>query len=78
MLKKVQFKAKETHIMKVIEENGEFQWDMVNPKEYESALKDLVFHKLIKHKPTYGNVFIPTELGAKAIEWNKMIDMINS
>lgn len=63
--------------MDEISEKGEFLWKP-NQEHLQQSLKDLMFISLIKRKPTYGNVFLPTELGSKAISWNQTAKILNS
>jgi len=61
------FTKAEKLIMKEIHETGEYFWkDLLNPT-IERALKSLFWIEVIVRKPTYGNIFIPTSLGSKAI-----------
>lgn len=68
--------------MDAISEKGEYLWDMnpnlKNKKKIESALKNLHWIELIQRKSTYINIFIATERGAIALDWNKTADAINS
>lgn len=79
-MNKVKFTPEEQQVMDVIAEKGEFLWSMEpgKSKKYEKALKSLHWIELIKRKPTYGNVFIATELGQHAILINKTADSINN
>lgn len=79
-MKEVKFTPVQREIMDAIDKKGEYLWDMnpmKNTKHIQKALKDLVFADLIKKKPTYGNVFIPTSLGKAAIRWNNAVKILN-
>lgn len=81
-MNKVKFNDAEQYIMNAIAEKGEYTWS-VSPldkskKEIEKALKSLHWMELIKRKPTYGNVFIATEMGSHAIRINKAADILNN
>ena len=80
LMNKVKFTPTEQEVMDAIAEKGEFLWDMhpQRSKRHEKALKSLHWIELIKRKPTYGNVFIATELGNQAILVNKTADFVNS
>lgn len=66
-------------IMSAIKENGEYTWSQSpsRDKKIDAALKNLHWIEFIKRKSTYGNVFIATPMGAKAIQWNDAADLVN-